>query len=755
MHRTCAVYCLALALTACDDGGAASTDASPPPADASRVFGADRDAAAPPDVGPTPDAAVGPDAATRPLGRAVLNEVDCRGRDFVEIATRGDQAVDLSGWTLTDDPGDLGRGFPLGGVLAPGAVLDLRRQTSSDDGFTFGIGCGSNTITLLDPSGAEADAVDVPEQPAAYTWGRLPDAEGAWAPTWPSRGEPNLPPTDPAAPLFDPARVFLLDLTLTAAARASLDEEPRTEVPATLAFDGAEPRRVHLRIKGRWGSMRSLDEKAALKLDLDDLDPDGALLGLTSLTLNNMVQDPSYLHEWLAYTIFRALGVAAPRVGYAWVTLDGEPMGLYAHVETPDDAMLDRWFPDTAHLYEGAYGQDLYPEAVRDFEVDEGDAGDRDDLATLTELLERTPAERAYATTAGRVDWPQVLAMMVTETYIGHWDGYGPTRNNYFLHFDDDGVLRLPPWGTDQTFDARLPLRVGEGRLLRRCSAAPACRAAYDDTLARLLGVIDTLDLEGAIAAQAAVLEPWIRADPRPSFPPGWAAAAQRGAVDFLVERRAEMGAELGCLRGPNPDPDGDGWACGGDCAPRDRTIFPGAPDLCGDGIDQDCSGEPDDTPDCLVCVPAPRGPHAYLICPSRREWQVARATCVEMGLDLAIAADAGELAWLSDAARAVSPRGYWLGLTDEAAEGDFRWVDGQPGDALPWAPNEPNDFDGVEDCVELIAEDAVLNDLPCWAASGFVCEAPCPPGQDEDGDGVPRCDGDCDDADPEVGRCD
>lgn len=65
-------------------------------------------------------------------------------------------------------------------------------------------------------------------------------------------------------------------------------------------------------------------------------------------------------------------------------------------------------------------------------------------------------------------------------------------------------------------------------------------------------------------------------------------------------------------------DADGDGWGLEQDCAPETKTIFPGAPDLRGDGCDADCGEESDadgdDWPDDSDC--APTDPSRYPCAP-------------------------------------------------------------------------------------------------------------------------------------------
>jgi hypothetical protein len=348
---------------------------------------------------------------------------------------------------------------------------------------------------------------------------------------------------DEAASIYDPGKVVFVDLALSAEAEAKLEAEPGEYVKATFSMsqtaDGTPTgeestliasRPVEVRLKGNvGGSFRLLGEKPGFKLKFKKVD---AVLGLRKMTLNNMVQDPSMLHETLAYASFRAAGVPASRTGYAFVRLNGDDIGVYLDLENLDEIGLKRIFgsfdEDTQHLYEGEQGDDVFPGGEAGFEVDEGSKADIGDLEALIEAVnDEGGAESWSQRVSPNADLAEMTKMWAVEKYIDHWDGYaghtepsqaGERPNNYYLFSEPTGRFQMLPWGTDQawirTIGVGTPGREvtfdGPGGVLfNKCLKDDQCFRAYWRAVRDVRVAIGNLNPAALAEGSAALLAPW------------------------------------------------------------------------------------------------------------------------------------------------------------------------------------------------------------------------------------------------------
>lgn len=71
-----------------------------------------------------------------------------------------------------------------------------------------------------------------------------------------------------------------------------------------------------------------------------------------------------------------------------------------------------------------------------------------------------------------------------------------------------------------------------------------------------------------------------------------------------------------------------------------------------------------------------------------------AIAAAAATGGHLATIADAGENAFVANIAGGIA----WIGINDQAAEGNFVWGNGEPVTYTNWYPGEPSDYFGAED---------------------------------------------------------
>lgn len=105
----------------------------------------------------------------------------------------------------------------------------------------------------------------------------------------------------------------------------------------------------------------------------------------------------------------------------------------------------------------------------------------------------------------------------------------------------------------------------------------------------------------------------------------------------------------------------------------------------------------------------------------NNRSLNISRSTL------LCISSDIVKICFCSGLELLPSTRGFWVGATDIVSEGSFVWSDRTPlsKDFPYWNNNQPDDFKGNEDCVEVISVNNVimLNDFQCLAKLGFVCQ--------------------------------
>jgi hypothetical protein len=500
--------------------------------------------------------------AVEPTG-VVLNEVNCTGTDWVELINPGTAEVSISNWLLTDDPLDRvpprdshRMRFAAGTVLAPGARLVV---SSGPGGFAFGISCGDDTVTLANATDTLVDAVALPVlAKAGSTYGRIPDGTGAWTWTLPTPGSsnavaPDTPPVDPAW-LYDPLQLTEIDLEATPDALAQLAAAPDEYVEARIILHNGTstygPYEVGLKLKGHT-AFRTLDGKAAFKVKFDSTVAGQRFYGLKTLTLNNMVQDPSMISEATSALLLQAIGVPASRVGYAYVRLNGADYGLYANVETIDAVMAQRWFTGTQHIYEANLGgEDAIPGRSGDFDVHEGSSGNLSDLEALS-VANAGGADGWWDRMQPVADVTEMTRVWAAEHDMGHWDGYSISADafspaNYYVHSDLAGRFSLITSGTDQTWLQHTPFGVyGKGVLMRSCIVDTTCRQLYVAALREIAASPAVAALPAQVRAIRAAIAPWRALDPRREQTVAAGEAQADAELATLDGRPAELAAWL------------------------------------------------------------------------------------------------------------------------------------------------------------------------------------------------------------------
>jgi len=383
--------------------------------------------------------------------------------------------------------------------------------------------------------------------------------------------------TDSAAVFYNPVVVSNVDLTMPQATIDALNSDLNASIYRTAdvkitTADGVITTltNIGVRLKGQ-ATRRPINnyDKAPMKLKFDAFVPNQKFLGLTRMTLNSMLQDPSFVREDTSYRIYRAMGLVAPRTTYSWVTVNNADFGLYMNVESIDGQMLKRWL-NPVHVYSSnCYLADMTYSQSWCYDTNYGD-NDRTDLNSAIAVSELNGA--TWWTEVNKIaDMTSVINLMATDIYTSNWDGYTDVvQNNYYIVFDDTGKLKIIPWGQDGTFpmeaDAQLDW-LGRGPayrnfgnqersvMLRKCVAYDPCKKLLIKAQVAVKDKVATLGIPAFKNKVASVINNAYVANDYRSNPNVSSAIFWQNWLDqFFPQRTASLTAFLNTLNPEAPE---------------------------------------------------------------------------------------------------------------------------------------------------------------------------------------------------------
>lgn len=294
-----------------------------------------------------------------------------------------------------------------------------------------------------------------------------------------------------ASRLFNTSTVHTIDIVMDdwdSFIEQCSDEE---YADCTVTIDGEAYRHTAIRAKGNT-SLTSVEaygnNRYSFKIEFDHYDDGGSYYGLDKLCLNNIIQDNTYMKDFLTYQLMREFGADAPLCSYSYITVNGDDWGLYLAVEGVEESFLQR-------SYGSDYGQLYKPDSMdmgggrgngRDFDIENFDFGEKrqngpfasandvsliytdDEFDSYANIFESAKTNLSDADKArlieslkklnnaedieNVVNLDEVIRYFVVHNFVLNFDSYtGNMIHNYYL-YENDGQLSMIPWDYNLAF---------------------------------------------------------------------------------------------------------------------------------------------------------------------------------------------------------------------------------------------------------------------------------------------------------------
>lgn len=278
--------------------------------------------------------------------------------------------------------------------------------------------------------------------------------------------------------LFDDTKVHSIDIVIDENNWDDMiqNASEKEYTVCNVVIDGENFNNVAIRTKGNssLSMVKKMDsDRYSFKIEFDHYDNSESYYGLDKLSLNNIIQDPTYMKDYLSYHMMNEIGIAAPLSSFVNITVNGEDFGFYVAVEGVEESLIERNYgsvsgklykPDNNEVgNKGGIDRNMQKSSVSLQYIDDNldsyndiwdgaifDITESDKYRLLESIKKLNNGEDLNTV----VDIESVLKYFVVHNFVLNFDSYtGNMQHNYYL-YENEGQLSVIPWDYNLSFGA-------------------------------------------------------------------------------------------------------------------------------------------------------------------------------------------------------------------------------------------------------------------------------------------------------------
>jgi len=236
--------------------------------------------------------------------------------------------------------------------------------------------------------------------------------------------------------------------------------------PANVNINTRRYSNVGFRAKGNTtlvNNVKTGADKIPFKLDFPAFVKTQMFDDISIINFNNEYLDPAFAREFIAYEIFRRMGVPVPKYNYCTLYINNACYGFYFAVENIGDGYLLRHFGNAdGELYKpNGKGSDLVyrgddKDLFKAFSAKTKAANKKTAVINMVRVLNTANTKEALE---GVLDVDEVLRYLAVNAALVNYDSYlAGNSHNYYL-YEQNGIFTILPWDLNMAFGGK-PMRI-------------------------------------------------------------------------------------------------------------------------------------------------------------------------------------------------------------------------------------------------------------------------------------------------------